>query len=262
MKIVNLVVDADYAIFTITEGKNVKSSMFPTTGKRIGKGKKYKEPLKPYKDRLKEMIRDLEETIAVEVVAEDFKIGTDTKVIFSDPDTNFRYDLYPEYKANRKTGPERSKLFYRLRKWAHKKYTVAKDFEADDLVAYYVREEGYLGVSFDKDLIYGVPGIWYNPHYMHKCIVKTDPYEADRFTMLQTLAGDPTDNIKGIKGVGIPTAQKLLNDYGWDWNGIRAIYSEKGMTEDDAILTRRLVGMDQLKKTKKGWKLRLWKPQK
>ncbi len=259
MKVVNIVVDADYAIFTLTEGKQVKSSMFPTSGKKIGKGKKYKEPLEPYKQKFEALLRDLEESIAIETVTDDFKIGTDTKVIFSDPDTNFRYRLYPEYKQNRK-GSERSELFYRLRKWAHKKYTVAEDFEADDLAAYYVREEGYLGVSFDKDLIYGVPGIWYNPHYMHKCIVRTSSYEADRFVMLQTLAGDPTDNIKGLKGVGLPTAKKLLDDLGWDWNGIRAAYSGKGMTEDDAKLTRRLVGMDQLKKTKKGWKLKLWRP--
>ena len=91
-------------------------------------------------------------------------------------------------------------------------------------------------------------------------MIEQGEYEAYRFTLMQTLAGDLGDGIPGLPRVGLKTAEKLLGEYGFDWKGVVSIYEKYGKTEKDAILMRRLVGMDQLVKTKKGkWKIKLFK---
>jgi len=61
----------------------------------------------------------------------------------------------------------------------------------------------------DKDLKM-IPGWHYNFQKDEKFWV--DPDEADRFFYTQLLTGDSVDNIKGIKGVGMKTAEKILQD--------------------------------------------------
>ncbi len=68
--------------------------------------------------------------------------------------------------------------------------------------------------------------------------------EADRFLLCQSLAGDSTDDIPGINRVGLPTADKLLCKDATFENVIN-VYKNKKLTKEDAILTRRLVGLDQ-----------------
>ena len=243
-----IALDADYLVFSCTEGKNVKMTVF---GKEDGEVEEdgYKEPLKPYKKKFKRLVQDIEDAMAANFVGQVKGI----KVFLSDPETNFRYDLYAEYKARRSVNP-RSELFYRLRDWAIKKYGYVKNMEADDVVGYYVAHKNYFGASMDKDLLKGVPGDWYDVYHSRGTYHKTSLLEARNFNLLQTLMGDITDNIKGIPRVGEATAMKLLDKHGWDWNGVVASYEEKGLTEDDAILNRRLVGMDQWS-PKKGLKL-------
>jgi DNA polymerase-1 len=247
-----IALDADPLIFEATEGKFTKANFFKSEAGEAN-GKKYKEPLKPYKQKIKRAIADIEDEISAALPGEVKGI----KAFFSDPDSNFRYDIYPEYKANRKSG-SRSELFYRLRKWVMKKYGCIPNVEADDVVAHYVRK-GWIGSTFDKDLLYGVPGTWFDTHYSRRHILHTSELQARQFNLTQTLAGDSVDNIKGIPGVGHPTAVKLLDKYGWDWNGVVAAYKEKGLTEKDAILSRRLICLDQWT-PKKG--VKLWKPKK
>lgn len=251
----HIVIDADYLIFQATEGKDVQHNEFGIEDSADHIESDYKVPLKPFKQHVKRAIKEIVDEVVINMPGE---LSGKVKVVFSDPDGNFRYDIYHEYKSNRKSG-ERSELFYRLRKWAHKKYGYVKGVEADDVVAYYVREKGYVGCSFDKDLLQGVPGIWFDVHHMRRYIVKTEVGSAHHFNMVQTLAGDTTDNIKGIPRVGHATAIKLLDKHGWNWEGVVAAYKEKGLSESDAILTRRLICMNQWT-PKKG--VKLWKPKK
>ena len=53
------------------------------------------------------------------------------------------------------------------------------------------------------------------------------------------------DDIPGLKGVALKTAEKLLPE-GATMGDVISIYESKGYTKEDAILTRRLVGLDQL----------------
>jgi len=239
--------DADYLIFMCTESKAVKTGGFKAEGGGSVKGKKYKEPLKPYKNKLKRLIQDVEDSFSATFVGQVKGI----KPIFSDPNGNFRYDIYPEYKGER---PERTKLFYRLRKWALKKYGYVKGVEADDEVAYLVGVKGWFGASM------------------------TSEGEARNFNLIQTLMGDPTDNIKAlpkkdgdpmIPVANLPKGQRqpfkvtekiaieLLDKFGWSDEGVLAVFKSKGFGEKERTLNRRLIGMDQYH-PKKG--VRLWTP--
>ena len=177
--------------------------------------------------------------------------------------TNFRYEIFPEYKKGR---PPSSKLMRRMKKWARKKYHFEPNTEADDVVAYYVRK-GAIGFTEDKDLFNGVEGLWYNAHYKHRCWVRTTEDEAEYFFKQQILGGDGGDNIPSIDGVGLITADKLMKKYGSGYEDIFSIFKDTTKVlgkihrttsygRNYALTMARLVCMSQWT-PKKG--IRLWK---
>jgi len=210
------------------------------------------------------------------------------------PSTNFRYGLYPEYKIKRLDRVESQELI-KLKGQVKPKGLIVKGVEADDVVAHYARR-GHPVASGDKDVVFGVEGNHFFYHAAHRRVVKTTKENADRFVLLQTLAGDSTDGIPGIKGVGMKTkllpenatfddvvkiyenhiiCVKCWNDpkgrattydkvedleHDGDLTGtckkcdcMRVFYQ---YTKEDAILTRRLVGLDQWRGKRRG--LKLW----
>jgi 5'-3' exonuclease len=253
-KFKGIVIDADFLIFEVCEGSYTKVSFFGKEKRELNG--KYKEPLTKYKERFHKLVDDIVEGIHGNLPGE---VNDKVKLCFSDPDNCFRYDIYPEYKGNRESG-SRSKLFYRLRKWVLKKYGYGKNLEADDVVAHYVRK-GWVGATFDKDLIKGVAGTWFDTYHSRRYIVELTYGDAFRFNLIQALAGDPTDNIKGIPRVGEKTAIKLLTEFGWDWDGVIKAYESKGLTKKDALLNVRLTNMEQWS-PKKGLKLFKFKKRK
>ncbi len=85
--------------------------------------------------------------------------------------------------------------------------------EADDLVAYYgVNNSDYKVVicSPDKDVLHQCIGKHFN--YQKVEFVTTSETDAEKFLWKQVLMGDSTDNIQGIPGVGIKTAENWLKD--------------------------------------------------
>lgn len=85
--------------------------------------------------------------------------------------------------------------------------------EADDLVAYYgVNNDGLKTVicSPDKDVLYQCIGRHFN--YQKLEFVTTSETDAEKFLWTQVLMGDSTDNIQGIPGVGIKTAENWMKD--------------------------------------------------
>ena len=178
------------------------------------------------------------------------------------PSTNFRYDIYPNYKIKR-LDKEQSPELIELKKYAKSKGLIVIGVEADDVVAHYGRR-GHPIASGDKDVIYGVEGNNYFYHASHRRVIHTTKEDADRFVLWQSLAGDSGDDIPGIPGVGLKIekgvfkgrAVNLLPDNA-TFKDVIDIYETKGLTKEDAILTRRLVGLDQWKGNRRG--LKLWK---
>lgn len=151
-----------------------------------------------------------------EIVNEICEIAfTDTFKLAVKGDWCFRNNIYPEYKANRGKRPDKRNTFVpilRKRAAAEGMAVEAHGFEADDMLRFWQQEavkEGkdYAIFSIDKDLLC-IPGAHYLLH-KNQWRKVTEP-EAERFYFEQLLKGDPTDNIKGLPGVGPVRAEKYL----------------------------------------------------
>jgi hypothetical protein len=136
--------------------------------------------------------------------------NADEAIICLTPAHTFRHDVAVTkgYKAHRSSPkPEYSD---KIIKYFHKSYnTVITDgLEADDIMGMGA-DTGVIATN-DKDLDM-VPGEHFNFTTGEKYYV--DPTGADEWFYVQLLAGDATDNIQGIPGMGIKTAQKVVEAY-------------------------------------------------
>lgn len=123
---------------------------------------------------------------------------------------NFRFAIYPEYKANRKD-LERPKYLKEAYKYLVHFWngTVVNGIEADDMVAIRATELGgdCIIVGIDKDLRQ-IEGTHYN---WKKREFETITKEQAKYNFwMQMLTGDTSDNIKGVKGIGPKKAEKIL----------------------------------------------------
>ncbi len=139
--------------------------------------------------------------------------------------TNFRYQIYPEYKANR-LDTAKPRHLKAMQEYVTTRYNAitSDGCEADDLmgIEQCLSEEGTTTiVSLDKDMLM-IPGNHYSLHIeggtQEKRWVKearrqlVEPLEGLRWFYTQLLTGDPSDNIKGCPGVGKVGAKKMLQD--------------------------------------------------
>jgi len=150
-------------------------------------------------------------------------------VIFDRARKTFRNDIYPEYKAHRPDPPEDLIPQFQLVRDATEAMNVPavsmENYEADDLIATYAVEAAKRGmevtiVSSDKDLMQIVDGnITMLDAMKNKVIGPAEVVEKfgvgpDKVIDVQALAGDSTDNVPGIQGIGIKTAAQLINEFG------------------------------------------------
>lgn len=135
--------------------------------------------------------------------------ASDHKVYISG-DRNFRYEIYPDYKANRKDKPKprhldavREHLFT---KWDAE---ITDGIEADDALGIRSRDRSTDTIicSIDKDLLQ-LDGLHYN--FVRREIVQIDEESGWRNFYLQLLIGDPGDNIPGCPKIGKVKAPRVL----------------------------------------------------
>ncbi|HVT25911.1 MAG TPA: DNA polymerase I [Rhizomicrobium sp.] len=164
---------------------------------------------------------------------EDMKGGdrpTHLAVIFDAGKTTFRNRIYPQYKANRPDPPEDLIPQFPLVREATRAFGVAcveePDFEADDLIATYARLAREQNVrvtivSSDKDLMQLIEDgvVELLDPVKNKRLGTADVMEKfgvapSKVVEVRALAGDSTDNVPGVRGIGVKTAAELLNIYG------------------------------------------------
>ncbi len=148
----------------------------------------------------------------------------------------FRNDIYPEYKAHRPPAPDDLVPQFALVRDAvaamDLKSVDMEGYEADDLIATYARQARERGVevtivSSDKDLMQLVgPGVTMLDAMKNKIIGPDEVFEKfgvgpERVIDVQALAGDSSDNVPGVAGIGVKTAALLINEYG-DLDGVLA----------------------------------------
>jgi len=143
--------------------------------------------------------------------------GTDLVICLSDDFDNFRKDIYPAYKSNRK-GTERPQHLYDLKEWLGETYPtqIRSRLEADDVMGI-LSTEPHKGdriiVSKDKDM-QTIPGLLFHPGKDKKVRTIT-PEAAERFMLWQALTGDQTDGYPGCPGCGPAGADFVLDGRLW-----------------------------------------------
>jgi DNA polymerase-1 len=154
---------------------------------------------------------------------------THTAVIFDHSEKTFRNEIYQDYKAHRPPAPEELVPQFGLIRDAVKAFNIAcleqEGYEADDLIATYAKQVLAAGgdvtiVSSDKDLMQLVgPGVTMLDTMKNRSIGPDEVRERfgvppEKVVDVQALAGDSTDNVPGVPGIGVKTAAELINEYG------------------------------------------------
>jgi DNA polymerase I len=149
-------------------------------------------------------------------------------VIFDSARKNFRNDIYKEYKANRNEAPEDLAPQFEYIRKSVKAFNLPSieliNYEADDLIATYAKQIKKVGakvtiISSDKDLMQLVSDNvrLYDPMKSkvlgEKEVVEKFGVKPNQVIDVQALAGDSSDNVPGVPGIGIKTASELINKY-------------------------------------------------
>ena len=161
-------------------------------------------------------------------------------VIFDSGRATFRNEIYSDYKAQRPPPPEELIPQFGLIREATRAFNMPvvemPGYEADDLIATYARLAKAAGadvtiVSSDKDLMQLVNNsvTMFDP-IKNKPIGAAEVEEKfgvgpDKVVEVQALAGDSTDNVPGVPGIGVKTAAELIKTYG-DVEGLLARAAE------------------------------------
>lgn len=152
-------------------------------------------------------------------IARDLEATECTDFIFTltdrDRDANFRKDVLPSYKENRKK-TRKPILIPHLRDWIEDTYVCYEKpkLEGDDVLGILMTAPEIIKgekvcVSIDKDMK-TIPGLHYNAGRPEDGVYRVTQEEADRFHLQQSLAGDAVDGYSGCPGIGMGTADKIL----------------------------------------------------
>ena len=188
------------------------------------------------------------------------RLGTTEALMCISSSENFRRDVSPKYKSNRKKS--RKPVGYKaMVAWveANWRSVTQKGLEADDVM-------GILGsdpnidaviVSDDKDMK-TIPCRLYRP--TDDDLIEISEQAADLNFYTQALQGDPTDGYSGCPKVGAVTAAKILGNRP-DWSLVENQFIKSGLTREDAITQARLARILRFK----DWdgeneSIKLWSP--
>lgn len=161
---------------------------------------------------------------------------------------NFRYAVYPEYKANRTSVRPEHLQACKAHLMSAYGATQSEGCEADDLIGIEAYKrlalgEPYVVMSIDKDLNM-IEGLHYSPEIKKGGVIVREaqryhvsPNDAIRFFYYQLLVGDTTDNVKGVKGIGARKAERALRDISEEaalYNVARSLYDSTEEMEMNA----------------------------
>jgi DNA polymerase I len=154
---------------------------------------------------------------------------THLAIVFDKSEVTFRNKLYPEYKAHRPPAPDDLIPQFKFIRDAVRAFDLPcleqNGFEADDLIATYARLATERGatttiVSSDKDLMQLVTDkvVMYDTMKDRRIgipeVIEKFGVPPEKVVEVQALAGDSTDNVPGVPGIGVKTAAQLIVEYG------------------------------------------------
>jgi len=191
---------------------------------------------------------------------------THIAVIFDSARKNFRNEIYPDYKANRSETPEELIPQFDFIRQAVQAFSLPsiemENYEADDLIATYTKEAVSQGakvkiISSDKDLMQlvnekvGMFDSMKDREIGVNEVKEKFGVTPDKVIDVQSLAGDSSDNIPGVPGIGVKTAAELINEFGSLSNLLEKAETIKQTkrrqtileNKDKALLSKKLVSL-------------------
>ena len=157
-------------------------------------------------------------------------------ILFFSDTKNFRKKISPDYKGhrNRKKPCGYKRVISNLK--IQYNVIIMKELEADDAMGIYATAHpGNTIVSPDKDMRQ-IPGKLYDLETTKDITAE----EGAKWHLIQTLAGDQTDGYSGVPGIGVKRAETLFNKEGYNWSTVVKAFTDKGLTETDALTNARL----------------------
>lgn len=166
------------------------------------------------------------------------KLDTQDVLLFLTGANNWRKDILPSYKANRKDTRKPLLLpFIRQFMVDNLGAIIVDTFEADDLLGIEATStDDCIIVSEDKDLK-TIPAMVYNPQ-KDDAPVLIPEFTAAWNHMFQTLTGDSTDGYSGCPKVGPVAAKKILQDIDQVedlWPTVVAAFKKQNLSEEVAL---------------------------
>ena len=161
-------------------------------------------------------------------LVDDFK-PKNIAVAFDFARETFRNEIYPDYKSNRTTPPEDLIPQFSLIKKATEVLGLPilelEGYEADDLIATFQaiahkENRKVVIVSSDKDLMQLVDNntVMLDPMKQtwidEEKVLEKFGVKPNRVIDVQSLAGDTSDNVPGVPGIGLKIAAELINRFG------------------------------------------------
>ena len=163
----------------------------------------------------------------------------DNFILYFSSTENFRKKIYPDYKGHRM---KRKPLGYkRLVNYCRENHNfkLIEGLEADDTIgieATRFADPHNIIVSPDKDMRQIPSTLW----DMKNDVVEITKDDGDRWHLIQSLSGDPTDGYSGCPGIGVKRATELLDKNENKWEAVCKAYRDRGLSDDDALLNARL----------------------
>lgn len=187
-------------------------------------------------------------------------LALDGHRLFLSGDGNFRKELSKTYKAQRKT--EKPKYYWDCFEYLQNYWSaeVINGAEADDAIGIVsTSNPEHIVCTIDKDLDQ-LP-VW---HYNWRKYLTYRPTrgEATRVIWTQMLVGDHVDNIKGVRGIGVKKAAKILGDeqdedklFELVYNTYLENYETQEEAKEEFILNYKLLKILQSNSKTDNWKI-------
>ena len=188
-------------------------------------------------------------------------------VIFDSARKTFRNEIYADYKANRSEAPDDLAPQFEYIRKSVQAFNLPSveliNYEADDLIATYVDQILKAGakatiVSSDKDLMQlfkknvRIFDPMKNKFINDEDVKNKFGVSPNKVIDVQALAGDSSDNVPGVPGIGVKTAAELINKYGTlekllqSANEIKQNKRRETLIEnkDKALISKKLVSLN------------------
>ena len=149
----------------------------------------------------------------------------DDFILYFSSTENFRKKIYPDYKGHRM---KRKPLGYkRLVNYCRENHNfkLIEGLEADDTIGIEATRHANpnnIIVSPDKDMRQ-IPSVLWN---LTDDVVEITEEEGDRWHLVQSLSGDPTDGYSGCPGIGVKRATELLDKNENQWEAVCKAYRD------------------------------------